>query len=313
LNARRYDVIHFHNISLFGPGILALAPAGPPPIKAYTTHEHWLVCPTHVLWKFNERACERPDCLRCTLQAKRPPQLWRYTGLLGQASAHVDLFLAPSRFTARMHRERGFDRPFDVLPLFVDVPDDDWSEAPLPHPRPYFLFVGRLERLKGVDVLLRAAAAVPDADLVIVGAGSDEPRLKAMASSSPRVRFLGAMPQTALGPWYGHALACCIPSLTYEPFPTVAIEAFARRTPVVAHDLGGLTEIVEESGAGILYRTEAELVAGLRRIAADTDARTLMGERGHRAVSERWSRRAHLAQYFALLDRVSRRRLAPAS
>ena len=57
-----------------------------------------------------------------------------------------------------------------------------------------------------------------------------------------------AVPRARLGPLYGHAVACCIPSVTYEPFPTVAIEAFARRTPVIAHDLGGLTEIVTDSG-----------------------------------------------------------------
>ena len=36
-------------------------------LKVYTTHEHWLVCPMHVLWRFDRELCERPDCLRCTL------------------------------------------------------------------------------------------------------------------------------------------------------------------------------------------------------------------------------------------------------
>ena len=74
------DVIHFHNTSLFGPGALSLGSARLRAVKLYTTHEHWLVCPTHVLWRFNRERCERPTCFRCTLAAGRPPQLWWYTG-----------------------------------------------------------------------------------------------------------------------------------------------------------------------------------------------------------------------------------------
>src|SRR5262245_18863905 len=105
-DSRPYDVIHYHNISLLGPKVLALRPAQGRPVKMYTTHEHWLICPTHVLWKYNRRACEKPDCLRCTLHARKPPQVWRYTGLLRRMSKHVDQFVSPSRFTAGMHAQR---------------------------------------------------------------------------------------------------------------------------------------------------------------------------------------------------------------
>jgi hypothetical protein len=77
-----------------------MEPAGRRAVKLYTSHEHWLICPTHVLWKFNQAACEKPECLRCTLHAKRPPQLWRYTGLLERMARDVDQFVSPSRFTA---------------------------------------------------------------------------------------------------------------------------------------------------------------------------------------------------------------------
>ena len=50
MDSRDWDVIHFHNTSLLGPAALALRPARGRPVKLYTTHEHWLVCPTHVLW-----------------------------------------------------------------------------------------------------------------------------------------------------------------------------------------------------------------------------------------------------------------------
>ncbi len=76
LSGGAFDVIHFHNVSLVGgPEILRYGEA----VKVYTTHEHWLVCPMHVLFRDNREPCEEPHCLRCTLRFHRPPQLWRST------------------------------------------------------------------------------------------------------------------------------------------------------------------------------------------------------------------------------------------
>ena len=58
--SRNYDVIEYHNISLLGPGVLRMSAPGQNPVKMYMTHEHWLVCPTHVLWKFTGRPCDAP-------------------------------------------------------------------------------------------------------------------------------------------------------------------------------------------------------------------------------------------------------------
>jgi glycosyltransferase involved in cell wall biosynthesis len=308
LDSRAYDVVHFHNISLFGPGILEVEPVGPPPIKVYTTHEHWLICPTHVLWKYNERPCEAPDCLACTLRAGRPPQLWRMTHYLDRATAHIDLFIAPSRFVAAKHAERGFDRPFTVLPLFVDDEGRGPEDTAPPHGRPYVLYVGRLERLKGVDALIRAMRWCPDLDLLIAGTGTEEPALKALAQSNPQIRFLGSVDSGRLPGLYGHALACAVPSQTFEVFPSVAIESLAQGTPLVARNLGGLVEIVEDSGGGILFDTDEDLVAALRKVADNPALRREMGERGRRMVRDRWSKTAHLREYLTLLEAVRRER-----
>ena len=112
----RFDVTHFHNVSLVGgPGVLAYGGG----VKLYTTHEHWLVCPMHTLWRLDREPCERPTCLRCTLAYRRPPQLWRYTGLLKRGIEHIDMFLAPSQFTLEAHRARGFRGPMMRLPLLL--------------------------------------------------------------------------------------------------------------------------------------------------------------------------------------------------
>ena len=306
LGSKPYDVIHFHNISLLGPQILAIEPEDSRAVKLYTTHEHWLICPMHVLWKFNRRACEKPECLRCTLAGQRPPQLWRYTKLLAEASKHVDQFVSPSRFTARMHAERGFPEPFAQLPHFIERVDRDWQQpGPRPQERPYFLFVGRLETIKGLHTLIALWEKLTDYDLLVVGAGTEAERLRAQAAPNPCVKFLGALPQRELGALYFHALACVVPSITYETFGMIIIEAFARKTPVVARDLGALPEVIHDSGGGIVYRTDEELRAALERLAASPTLRAEIGEKGYQAFVRSWSKEAHLEKYFALLRQVA--------
>jgi glycosyltransferase involved in cell wall biosynthesis len=306
LESKPYDVIHFHNISLLGPQVLTMEPARGQAVKLYTTHEHWLICPTHVLWKFNRQPCDKPECLRCTLAAKRPPQLWRYTGLLERASEHVDRFISPSRFTARMHAERGFPRPVGHLPYFTERADRDWqTSSPRPQARPYFLFVGRLERIKGLQTLIEAWELITDYDLLVAGAGGYEAELRAQSLTNPRVKFLGPRPQRELGALYKHALACIVPSITYETFGIIIIEAFARKTPVIARDLGALPEVVHDSGGGFVYQTNEELISAIRKLAESSSLRAELGERGYQAFVQWWSKEAHLKLYFDLLRQTA--------
>lgn len=309
LQSRPYDVIQFHNTSLLGPKVLTLQPLGRLAVKLYMTHEHWLVCPMHVLWKFNERACEQPECFRCTLRGRRPPQLWRYTGLLARCSRHVDRFVAPSRFTARMHAERGFEQPVGHLPYFIERADADWqSPGPRPQERPYFLFVGRLELIKGLQTVIPLWEQVPGADLLVAGSGSYEAALRQRAAGNPRIKFLGPRSQRELGNLYYHAAACIIPSITYETFGMINIEAFARKTPVIVRDLGALPEVVDESGGGWIYRSDEELLDAVRAVLAFPALRHERGERGYRAFVEKWSAAAHLPMYFDVLEQAARRK-----
>lgn len=303
LASRHYDVIHYHNISLLGPRTLAMGPESA--IKMYMTHEHWLVCPMHVLWKFNSRACEKPECLRCVLMGKRPPQLWRYTGMLEKAAKSVDQFVSPSRFTARMHGERGFSQPVAHLPYFIDRADSDWR-APQPRPQqePYFLFVGRLEIIKGLQTVIAMwNERAPQCDLLIAGSGAYESQLRAAAGSNPRIKFLGPKSQVELGALYHHALACIVPSITYETFGIIIVEAFARKTPVIVRDLGALPEVVEDSGGGYVYRGDEELLSAMHRLAASPGLRAEMGEKGYQSFLRHWSREAHMRMYFDFLNR----------
>jgi glycosyltransferase involved in cell wall biosynthesis len=312
---KKFDVIHYHNISLFGPRVLELAPDYTDFIKLYTTHEHWLVCPMHVLWKNNEKLCDRPDCLPCTFAFRRPPQWWRYTGLLERCTRAVDTFLSPSRFTRQMLHARGFVREIAHVPYFVP-PLDDADRNPAsalpeaaPHPRPFFLFVGRLEKIKGLQDVIPLFRNYPHADLLVAGTGNYESELRAQAQGMTNVIFLGSLQQDRLRAFYRHAIAVLVPSICYEVFGIIILEAYMQKTPVIVHRLGGLAEVVEESQGGFAYRTPEEMLAAMERLRADPALRREMGESGFRKYRERWDTDAHLAIYFSELEATARRKL----
>jgi glycosyltransferase involved in cell wall biosynthesis len=301
-----FDVIHYHNVSLVGgPRILEYGQG----VKLYTMHEFWLVCPTHVLFKFNRAVCTQPCCFPCELVHKRPPQWWRYSGLLESAVKHVDAFIAPSRFTRDKHQQMGLDVPIVHLPNFVPAAEatsptfeGTIGEAPQ---EPYFLFVGRLEKLKGLQTLIPVFRHYHKARLLIAGRGNGEPWLRRLAANSANIRFLGYVCGRQLQALYRGAVAVMVPSLTFEIFPLVILEAFRERTPVVARNLGGMPEIIEESGGGFVYDTEEELVAVMDLLLADPSHRRELGLQGYQAYQRNWTPEAHLERYFALIREIA--------
>lgn len=301
-----YDVIHFHNVSLMGgPGVLELGKA----VKLYTANEYWLICPTHVLFYFDREACTERRCLACTLRYGRPPQAWRYTGALGRALRHVDCLLLPSRFALEQHRAQGIDRPMVHLPCLIPLPPEppERAEVPLPD-RPYFVYVGRLEKLKGVQDLLRVFREYRGADLLIVGTGSYEPSLREQARGLDHVRFLGALHPEALGPLYRNAVATLVPSLCYETFGLTAAEAMSHGTPAIVRRIGALAENLEQSGGGLGFTTLEECREAMEALRTQPALRERLGRRGQDAVRRLWSPAVHLRQYLELADSLLARR-----
>ena len=302
--ARDFDVIHFHNISLVGgPGILSYGKG----VKLYTAHEHWLVCPTHILWRHRREPCDRRECLRCVLRYRRPPQLWRRTGLLERQARNVDAFLSPSHFSAAKHATFGFEREFTVLPLFLPDEEADSVSTAESSTRPFFLSAGRLEVFKGLQDVIPLFGDDAPADLWIAGEGGYEGELRRLAQGR-RVRFLGALESQELRSLYVRALALIAPSLCYEVFPMVVLEAFREGTPLVARNRGPYPEIIEKSGGGLLFDTPAELSEVLGRIAGDRGLRDSLGRSARKAFLEHWNERPWLAGYLEVIRRIANER-----
>ncbi len=306
----RFDVIHFHNVSLVGgPGIWSYGSG----IKLHTAHEHWLVCETHVLWRDNKEICDERRCLTCILRYRRPPQPWRATGFIQREARHVDAFLMLSQSVADNHRRFGFEAPMTVVPSFLPADDSPelTTEPPAPstgeHP-PYFLFVGRLEVIKGLQDVIPHFGPDSPAELWIAGSGDHEPELRRLAEGRDKVRFLGRQPMEKLRGLYRNARAVITPSVCYEVFPMVVLEAFREGTPIIARDLGPYPEIVARTGAGHLFHDHDSLREALRELGDHPDVAASMGRRGLQAFEEQWSEDVALKTYFDVIRRAAERK-----
>ena len=165
------------------------------------------------------------------------------------------------------------------------------------------LFVGRLERLKGVDVAIRALAllrdrAHDDLRLIVLGEDvrdgdeSEKERLKLVASASgvrDRVDFLGSVAHHELPYFYAAADVCVMPSYS-ESFGLVALEAQACGRPVVASGVSGLRSVVRDEVSGYLIDGHDPAIYAERigRLLNDPELAQQMGRRG-RLLAQRFS------------------------
>jgi glycosyltransferase involved in cell wall biosynthesis len=298
LLARDFDVIHFHNISLIGgPGVLSLGRAG---AKLYTLHDHWMICPTHVLWKNRKRACDDRTCWTCSVRSGIPPQLWRLGDFARRQLDQIDVLLAPSQFVADKHRETGISRPIEVLPLFSRL-----DPGPLPardlRARPQFVFVGRITASKGIAALVEMFAGLAGYDLAIAGVGDLKAALQTRFAHKANIRFVGSLDASGLSALYAGATATIVPSLAPESLGLVALESFAHGTPVLTFATGGCGDAVRAAGAGVVCKDMTELRAAIEGIVRDPVMAAEFGRRARNVFENKYTERRHTAEY---LDRV---------
>lgn len=157
------------------------------------------------------------------------------------------LVISPSRWLLLEHQRRGF---FKGCPAEIKRLEDIFSVS-FPAPRPAaplrrLFFAGQIEAHKGIFFLIEAFKSQAGADfhLRIAGDGSGIEQAKQQADSDPRIAFLGKLDQAGLAAEFAAADALVMPSLCYENYPLIIIEARAAGLPVVAAKLGGIPEAI---------------------------------------------------------------------
>jgi glycosyltransferase involved in cell wall biosynthesis len=228
-------------------------------------------------------------------------------GFLARAATSSDQVVAISAYTAGEIRELA-DVPITVIPYGIGLPDPEAGRAGRPERAaramvPFtVLFVGRLVARKGVSILLEAArrlAPAAEIRVSVIGDGPERPALEAQIARDGLggvVELRGRVSSTELVKAYQHAGVLVLPAVVdargdTEGLGVVLLEAMSCGTPVVASDIGGITDIVSHDQTGLLVPPgDAEaLAAAIRRLATDPALWLRLAHAGRRRFNDDFS------------------------
>ena len=297
------DAVHFFHLRQLGANLLDVARQ-----RGCRTvvnlMDFWYLCPRFTLRTAQGELCEGPaadadNCITCNFPGLRevtphdgPAELrggqpHRLRALLDRKESllerlrRVDAVIAPSRFLAGMFEKNGFSHPeLHVVPYGLETGRVEPTEVARPRSPLRLGFCGVLSPWKGPGVLVDAVRQL-DAPLTLTVHGDvDEPmfadyiqRVRGRAAGDDRVRFVGAYGADQTSSVFAEMDVLVVPSTWYENTPFVVLEAFAAGVPVIASDLGGLSEVVRDGENGLLFEAGSAraLAAAIRRLVDEPD------------------------------------------
>ena len=300
LDEVRPTVAHAHNIyHHLSPSILPLLHKRGIPL-VLTVHDLKLGCPAYTMM-LEGKPCDRCKggkiynvaanrCIKGSLAMSglimAESYLHRWMNIYG---ANVDAFVVPSRYVLETLVDWGWPREkFVHIPNFVDIerfrPDEPIGKR--------FVYCGRLDQLKGVETLIRAAARARQ-PLTLAGRGPDEARYRELAKSlGGDIEFLGHIGKSDLSRVLQSARAIVVPSECNENAPLAALEAYAAGRPVIGARIAGIPELVREDETGSLFKSgdEAALASELDRFGSMADSKLgSMGRAGRAWIEEQFT------------------------
>lgn len=258
LKTQLIDVAHVHNIyHHISPAILpVLKKSG---IKiVMTVHDYHLVSPNYSLfhhgaihdedakgwyWSCVKNKCVKNDRLYSVIKVSE--MIWHHK-FKKYFEKNVDQFIAPSQFMADTLVKHGYDSK-KIIVIPNPIPESAGTGAWL-RSGDYVGFAGRLSEEKGVQVLLAAAAQLPEITFKIAGSGPEEGKLKefCQAQKLTNVEFVGFQTGQALEDFIAQAKLLVVPSIWYENGPLSVLEPMARGQIVLGSRIGGIPEMLPD-------------------------------------------------------------------
>jgi len=214
-----------------------------------------------------------------------------------QKRLHGSIAVSPA---ARRYVNNTFPGEYEIIPNGIDYKHFSANVAPLPQYQDgklNILFVGRLEKRKGLRYLLEAYSKLkwemPNTRLIVVGPGNpDKESYRILSSHGLRdVEFAGRVSYDELPRYYATADIFCSPATGGESFGIVLLEAMSAGKPVVASDIEGFRGIMTDGEQGLLVpkKDTGALANALGRLARDPELRSKLGGQGSRSAEDyRW-------------------------
>lgn len=306
----RPDIAHAHCVyHHLSPSVLGLLrQRGIPTVM--TAHDLKLACPAYKMLNHTgicER-CKHGNLLHVARHRCIHGSLGLSSLIMVESAVHklfglyrrnLDRIVVPSRFYGDKLAEWGWPREQIVyVPNFIEAEEFE----PCYEPGNYFVYAGRLAPEKGVDILIRAAIEAGVA-VKIAGAGPSESALRALASASPLIQFLGYCSGEALWTLVRKSRALVLPSQWYENAPLSVLEAYACGKPVVGARIGGIVEVIRDGETGVLFdpHNVDALAAHLRRMRSLSDASIQqMGKAARAYVASQFTKSSYVRRILDL-------------
>lgn len=232
----------------------------------------------------------------------------------------INVWISPSEFTIRKHAEMGFKpERFVHIPTFSTNLEGDYDYYGKKQPlggKDYLLYAGSLHEFKGVGNLIGAyMKSLVNVPLVIIGGGDrslvESVRAKAsFAAGGKEIIYKSNIPNEELIVWMRFAAAVILPSLWYENLPNVMIESLSTGTPVIASDLGSLTEYIEDGRTGLLFPAgdEDALASRINRIMEKREESKFMREEAKKSAEALFAPEKHYNLLVAEFEKLAGKR-----
>jgi glycosyltransferase involved in cell wall biosynthesis len=282
----RAEVVHFHNtFPLLSPSVYSAArSAGAAVVQ--TLHNYRLICPTAICYR-DGHVCE--DCVTRTIpwpaivhrcyRSDRSASVVTSAMLAvhhmrGTYAKDVDAYIALTEFAKSKFVQAGLpEQKFIVKPNFVS-PDPGIGDGS----GGFCAFVGRLTESKGISVLLKAWKQLRgDIHLKIAGDGEMASTVRDAAATDSRIHFVGRLPSDQIYALLGQAAALVFPSVWYEGLPKTILESYAKGTPVIASNLGSMSDLISDGRTGARFTpgNPADLARTITRLFAGNELATM--------------------------------------
>lgn len=323
LKEERPDIVHLYDIG--NPDIAEISLRFGPTLQSAFNHSFY--CPGGAKYlPFLGRVCARPfgiGCLACAFithcNSIRPRALlktYRRSYRMMKHSRRL-VFMALSRYQADCLIRNG--RPpalVKVLPPFTPAPelnDRDYEHRS----QNLLLFTGRIFPQKGLNALIGALKHVKSSfRLIVDGDGPDAGKARKLASElglEGRVEFVGWAPREEHIAYYRYASIVIVPSLWPEPFGMVGIEAMSYAKPVVAFDVGGIPEWLEDGATGYLIKPYdvKQMAQRIDYLLNNPSAAREMGMKGRKKVEAEFGKEKHITKLLEIYREVIDGRIQP--
>jgi glycosyltransferase involved in cell wall biosynthesis len=258
LKEERIEVVHTHNIKGLGfslPRVIRSLDLR----HVHTLHDVQLVAPSGLIIKGAEKGFGLSDLIsRFFARSAR------------RAFGSPDVVISPSKFLLDFYSKRGYF-PSSQQVFLPNPAPRVMPAAHVPSGETRFLFLGQLERHKGLLLLIEAfrrlAKDRPKVRLDVVGTGSAYDDAIRAAGKDLRVSFYGKKSPAQFADMFARADYTVVPSLCYENSPTVISESFAYGRPAIVADIGGAAELLRDGENGLVFEAGnvAALVSAMKR------------------------------------------------